>query len=200
LGFNKSLYPTNDPGSIWWVVDKHRPLPPGYEPSDLTIPNIPVRPTKTSLVERRVSQKIIPDLEAMVAAAAHDGARLQLASGYRSYALQVSMYKQNIKRFGQTEADNVSAKPGTSEHQTGFALDIGAMSRECEVQACFAGTPEGKWLAEHAYEYGFIIRYPEGKRAATGYDFEPWHLRYVGRDLAAELHLTGQTPEEFFGL
>ncbi len=199
-GFDKSQHAIDQPGSLWWIVNKQRPLPKGYAPGDLATPDIPIRPNAGS-DERQVSKKIIADLEAMVAAAEQAGLNLLLASGYRSYDLQVSVYNQNVRQLGQEGADKVSARPGTSEHQTGLAFDIGAGNRVCEIEACFAALPAGKWIAAHAHEYGFIIRYPEGKQPVTGYEYEPWHLRYVGRALAAELKRTGaQTLEEFFDL
>ncbi len=196
--FDKTQHSTDQPGSIWWIVNKNRPLPSGYVPDDLTHPNIPSR--SSSGDESQVSQKIVPALEGMVNAASADGINLMLVSGYRSYGLQVSVYNQNVRSLGQTEADKVSAHPGTSEHQTGLALDIGTTSRQCEIETCFGQTPEGQWIAANAYKYGFVIRYPEGQEASTGYAYEPWHLRYVGTELAAEIHKTGQTLEEFFGL
>ncbi len=199
-GFDKSQHAIDQPGSLWWIVNKQRPLPKGYAPGDLATPDIPIRPNAGS-DERQVSKKIIADLEAMVAAAEQAGLNLLLASGYRSYDLQVSVYNQNVRQLGQEGADKVSARPGTSEHQTGLAIDIGRTSNTCALDACFATIPAGKWIAAHAHEYGFIIRYPEGKQPVTGYEYEPWHLRYVGRALAAELKRTGaQTLEEFFDL
>ena len=140
-------------------------------------------------------------LEAMAAAAKQDGIHLMLASGYRSYNLQKTVYNRNVAQLGQAKADTESARPGHSEHQTGLVADLEPLDRSCEIQACFADTPEGKWLAAHAHEHGFIIRYPEGKQAETGYIYEPWHVRYVGKSLSAELHKTPQaTLEAFFGL
>ncbi|HTE21452.1 MAG TPA: M15 family metallopeptidase [Candidatus Limnocylindria bacterium] len=195
--FDKTKHSTNQAGSLWWVVNKKRPLPAGYAPSDLTTANIPVR---TGGDESKVSKKVVPDLEALVTAAKKEKLNLLLVSGYRSYSLQVMVYDQNVRQLGQAEADKVSAKPGTSEHQTGLALDLGAASRTCELEECFGATPEGKWIAAHAHQYGFTIRYLKGKQAITGYNYEPWHLRFVGKELATELHRTNQTMEEFFAL
>ncbi len=196
--FNKSLYPTDKPGSIWWIVNKKRPLSQDYAPDDLVAPNVTQRLSGGD--ETQVSQKAAKPLEDLVNDAGRADLSLMLVSGYRSYALQVTVYNQNLSQLGQTEADRISAHPGTSEHQTGLAVDLGRTDRQCELEACFADTAEGKWLAAHAYEYGFIIRYQKGKEATTGYQYEPWHFRYVGKELAAELHRTNQTMEEFFGL
>ena len=115
--------------------------------------------------------------------------------------LQVSVYNNEVKTYGQATADKQSARPGYSEHQTGLAVDLEPASRQCEVQDCFASTIEGKWLAVNAYLHGFIMRYPPGKEAVTGYKQESWHFRYIGKELAAEMKQQNITTlEEFFGL
>jgi len=140
-------------------------------------------------------------LEQMFAAAKQQGIDLMLSSGYRSYAYQVSLYNGYVQTQGQATADTQSARPGYSEHQTGFAADIEPVSKECEVDPCFGTTPEGIWLAANAYKYGFIIRYTAADQKITGYEAEPWHIRYVGTALSTELHSTGvQTLEQFFGI
>lgn len=90
--------------------------------------------------------------------------------------------------------------PGTSEHETGLAIDVAGADGSCAVADCFGDKPESKWLAEHAWRFGFIIRYPEGKKAITGYKYEPWHLRYVGVDIAAEMQERAITLEECFDM
>jgi D-alanyl-D-alanine carboxypeptidase len=103
--------------------------------------------------------------------------------------------------MGQAEADRTSARPGYSEHQTGLAFDVEVSGGKCHLEKCLGETPDGKWVAANAYKYGFIVRYPEGKENVTGYDYEPWHLRYVGTDLASEMHTKSvQTLEEFFNI
>jgi zinc D-Ala-D-Ala carboxypeptidase len=197
-GFNKSQYPTDEPGGIWWVVNKKRPLPKGYEPASLTTPNIKLRwaPVAESM---QVSTTIAPSLEAMHKAMTEAGFDVMLISGFRSEATQTELYNNYVAQAGQEEADRLSARPGTSEHQTGLVVDLGRSDKECELEQCFGELPEGKWLAENAHKYGFIIRYPQGKEAIVGYMYEPWHLRYVGKELATELHTTKQTMEGFFG-
>lgn len=135
----------------------------------------------------------------MLRGAQQAGAGFWLASGYRPFADQRVLYDGYVKRDGVKRADAYSARPGHSEHQTGLAIDVA--SEVCTVSKCFADTPAGRWLAEHAAEYGFIIRYPKGAEKVTGYDFEPWHLRYVGPWLAGHLKQTKQpTMEKAFGL
>lgn len=199
--FNKTQYSLTDPTSIWVVANKQRPLSPKtYAPADLVVPTIPL--AATTSMEKQVRQVTATALEQMVAAAKQDGAQLNLQSGYRSYNFQVSLYGRYVKEQGQSVADSQSARPGYSEHQTGFAADLGSVPHpECDVTECFGTTLEGKWLAANAYKYGFIIRYPQNMQSTTGYIYEPWHVRYVGTALATEMHNTGvQTLEQFFGL
>jgi D-alanyl-D-alanine carboxypeptidase len=140
-------------------------------------------------------------LEQMVAAANSQGVHLRLLSGYRSYVTQKQLYNSYVANYGQAEADRFSARPGHSEHQSGLALDIGdADTPSCDITACFADTAGGQWVAAHAAQFGYIIRYSAAKEPVTGYMAEPWHIRYVGPELAKALVVTGQTLEEHFGV
>jgi D-alanyl-D-alanine carboxypeptidase len=199
-GFDKTIFSTSDPASLWVVVNKQHALTPkDYVPADLVMPNVPQRvPGNESMQLRQVTATA---LEAMFAAAAKDGLQLMLSSGYRSYKYQVNLYNGYVASEGQATADTQSARPGHSEHQTGFAADVEPSSKHCEVESCFGDTPEGKWVAENAYKYGFIIRYTPGNEDITGYEPEPWHIRYVGEKLAYELHRTNTTTlEQFFDI
>ena len=124
------------------------------------------------------------------------GLSLWIASGYRSYWTQNTLYNNYVASDGKEEADTYSARPGYSEHQTGLAFDLNS------VEDSFANTDEGKWVKDNCYRYGLIIRYPKGKESITGYIYEPWHLRYVGVDLATKLYNDGDwiTLEEYFGI
>jgi len=198
-GFDKNKYSTDTPASPWWVVNKTRPLPTGYVPADLVIPEVKRRLSGTS--QMQYSNQAVPDLKEMFAAASADSITLVFGSGYRSEALQSQFYNSYVAADGQEAADKLSARPGTSEHQTGLAFDATSVSQTCHLETCFEDRPEGKWLAANGYKYGFIIRYPEGKESVTGYSYEPWHMRWVGKDLSAEMQRTNvQTLEEFFGL
>ncbi|HUP26703.1 MAG TPA: M15 family metallopeptidase, partial [Candidatus Limnocylindrales bacterium] len=167
---------------------------------DLVVPNVPLR-VSAGDSEMRLRKEAAAALEKMVQDAEQDKISLMLASGYRSYQLQVAVYNANVQKYGQAGADKQSARPGTSEHQTGLAADLEPASRQCEVEQCFGDLPEGQWVAANAYKYGYVIHYLENKDAATGYEYEPWHIRYVGIELAAELHQqAGVTLEEFFGI
>jgi D-alanyl-D-alanine carboxypeptidase len=110
------------------------------------------------------------------------------------------LYGGYVSTQGRHDADASSAHPGFSEHQLGLAADVEPASRKCEVASCFADTTEGKWVADNAYKYGFIIRYQKNRNNLTGYEYEPWHVRYVGKALAGQIQQSGQTMEQFFGL
>jgi D-alanyl-D-alanine carboxypeptidase len=199
--FNKQQYSKSDPNSIWVVVNKKRPLSPKeYAPSDLVIPNVPLRYGRES-ESMQLRKPAATALEAMVKDGDAAGMHLMLASGYRSYATQVNTYASEVNAYGQATADSESARPGYSEHQTGLAMDLEDAGQKCEVQDCFGSLPEGKWAATNAYKYGFIMRYPPNKEEITGYRYESWHFRYVGVALATELHKDHiETLEQFFGL
>lgn len=127
-------------------------------------------------------------------AAAADGINLWVQSGLRDYATQETLYNRYVARDGKAAADRYSARPGHSEHQTGLCYDVNS------VDNSFADTAEGKWLAEHCWEYGFIIRYPKGGEEYTGYMYEPWHIRYLGKDLAKAVTESGLTLEQYLGI
>lgn len=132
----------------------------------------------------------------MKADASAIGLNLYNSSGYRSYYDQKYIYDNYVKRDGQANADRYSARAGHSEHQSGLAFDLNTISWE------FENTNEGIWVNQNCYKYGFILRYPKGKESITGYMFEPWHLRYVGVELAKTLYNNGNwiTLEEYFGI
>ena len=133
-------------------------------------------------------------LQEMFAAAKADGINLRVVSGFRSYTTQKNLYDKYVKRDGVAAADRYSARAGHSEHQTGLAFDINNAS------SSFIGTAEAKWLAENSYKYGFIIRYPEGKESITGYKYEPWHVRYLGVDIATAVYNSGLCLEEYLNI
>ena len=123
-----------------------------------------------------------------------EGLSFTIVSDFRPYSSQKRIYNNYVARDGKAEADRYSARPGHSEHQTGLAFDLNSLSQS------FENTPEGKWLAENCYKYGFIIRYPKGKESVTGYMYEPWHIRYLGKDLAKKVYESGQTLEEYLSI
>lgn len=198
--FDTAQYSLTDPTSIWVIVNKRRPLSPkSYSPDDLRVPRVSQRvPGNESM---KLRDEAATAVEAMFAAAAKEQLELEISSGYRSYSFQVSLYGSYVKSQGQPVADTQSARPGFSEHQTGLAVDIQPSDGRCHLETCFQDTPEGKWVAANAYKYGFIMRYTPTKQSVTGYTYEPWHFRYVGRALATEMHTQkSETLEEFFNV
>lgn len=193
---DKSKHSTTEPGSLWVIVNKQNPLPKTFSPADLT-------DAKSLDVTNPDESKLRPDanmaLAELVKSADKDKLKYVMISGYRSYDLQNIVYGGNVSKDGQKKADATSARPGYSEHQTGLALDLGRADGKCRLETCFGETLEGKWLADNAYKFGFIVRYQQGEQSIVGYSYEPWHLRYVGKELAEELFKKDLTMEEFFG-
>lgn len=132
--------------------------------------------------------------EELSADAAAEGLDIYIGSSYRSYAYQVEIYNNYSALYGWEQADTFSARPGHSEHQTGLTIDCNT------INDAFSETPEAAWLAQHCAEYGFIIRFPEGKENITGYQYEPWHIRYVGKETAKEIQKYNLTLEEYLGV
>lgn len=181
--------------SIQVVVNKLRPLNPlDYAPADLVALNV--------IGGGQLRAEAASQMQALLAAhTAETGLEMQSLSTYRSYGRQVDVYNGWVSSLGQEGADLTSARPGHSEHQTGLAMDLGAVPSQCNLDQCFADTTQGQWLAANSWRFGFIIRYPDGSTPITGYEFEPWHVRYVGVPLATEIRDTGVvTLEEMFGL
>lgn len=119
---------------------------------------------------------------------------IYISSGFRSYQTQHSIYNRYVSQDGKAAADRYSARPGHSEHQTGLAIDLNTITQS------FAGTMAGQWIEKHCHEYGFILRYPQEKEHITGYMYEPWHIRYVGVEIAGKIHDSGLTLEEYYGI
>ncbi|QAY67658.1 M15 family metallopeptidase [Paenibacillus protaetiae] len=183
--------------SITALINKENSLPDDFDPTDLVYPDVPFI-FKEKIEKRMMRKEAAGALEKLFAGAEKDGIHLAGVSAYRSYKTQRTLFDNYVKKDGYDKARTYSAIPGTSEHQTGLAIDVSGSDGKCAAESCFGGTPEATWLAAHASEYGFIIRYPEGKENITGYKYEPWHLRYVGEDLAKELDSKGETLEEYY--
>ena len=130
----------------------------------------------------------------------NQGFQLSNASGFRSYQSQEQLFDQYVQRDGEEAANKYSAKPGHSEHQTGMTYDIVSENTDTNFKTSFGKTKEGQWLKDNAYKYGFIIRYPKNKTHITGYQYEPWHIRYVGKDTAKKLYKSNETLEEYLDL
>ncbi len=186
-----------NPSDLAVVVNKQRSLPANYVPEDLVEPQVPFSFTGKS-EKRMLRAEAAKALEQMFARAKQDNVQLYGVSGYRSYKTQQALYAGYVKTQGAEHASRYSAQSGKSEHQTGLAIDVSGADKKTRLEEPFAHTVEGKWLAKHAPEFGFIIRYPKGKEAITGYAYEPWHIRYVGKKMAQEISERGITLEEYF--
>lgn len=187
----------SNPDALDVVVNKQRSLPVDFIPPDMIAPDVAFSfsgENEKKLLQRPAAQA----LEELFAAAKKDNITLYAVSGYRSYATQRSIFNSNVARQGEEEASRFSARPGHSEHQTGLTMDVTGTDPKCLLEQCFENTPEGQWVAENAHHYGFIIRYPKDKEHITEYAFEPWHLRYVGKDLAREITELDLTMEQYF--
>ncbi|MBB4140440.1 D-alanyl-D-alanine carboxypeptidase family protein [Microbacterium invictum] len=183
---------------IWVVVNKRHPLDP--------IDYWPIPQAQAAGVQRTSGGHMRADvaaaLEDLASAAVTDGpGAIGVNSGFRSYDFQVSTYSGYVSSLGQVAADRTSARPGHSEHQTGLAVDVVACSGGCGGIEGFGRTAQADWVAANAWRFGFVVRYEDGQADVTGYDAEPWHLRYIGIDLAAVYHEGGyRSLEDFFGL
>lgn len=175
------------------LVNREYGLNRYYKPEELTIPNIEFT-EEANNEEKHVDGMIAKPLEDMVNAAKKEGIILLGNSAYRSYRSQTKTYNNRVKAEGQESADAYVAKPGFSEHQTGLCIDI--TNRD---KYFVKGTKEADWLAENCYKFGFIIRYPYGKKNVTGIEYEPWHVRYVGKQAAKDIYEKGITLDEYLG-
>lgn len=166
------------------LVGKQHPLTPrDYAPPDL-VP-WPLDPAY------QLRAEVADQLGRLFAAAEDAGLGLRVISAYRSYETQAETYASWVREYGRASADATSARPGHSEHQTGLAVDLDTTRGECYLHACFGTTAEGRWVARHAHRFGFILSDPEGHRDRTGYAYEPWHMRYVGPEVAAAMRNLG---------
>ncbi len=175
----------SDPSSLTAVINKQRPLPAGYVPPNLV-----------AVAGGTVRSEAATNLNQLLQDAQSAGVGMKIISSYRSYATQQSTYNGWVARDGVAQADTYSARPGYSEHQTGLAIDLG--NGTCDLEICFGTTASGIWLKNNAPKYGFVIRYPQGKTSVTGYQYEPWHIRYIGSNYARQVG--DLTLEEYFKL
>lgn len=197
VGFDRTAQSTDDPNSTWVVVNKARPL----NPIDFTPPSL-VYPDVTYVNRQPMRPEVADALVAMFHAGKTEAdLDFSVQSAYRSFESQTRVYDDDVARHGQAHADSETARPGHSEHQTGLAVDISAVPAKCSLDACFAQTPQGEWLAANAWRFGFLLRYPADKVVVTGFTFEPWHFRFIGVPLATQLRAAGvSTLEEFFSV
>jgi zinc D-Ala-D-Ala carboxypeptidase len=186
-----------EPESTTVLVNKEYSLPEDYKPKDLIYPKVDF--IFEDKIEKRMMRKEAGKaLEKMFKEAEKENMHLAGVSAYRSHQTQISIFNNYAEKDGEEKAKTYSALPGTSEHETGLSIDVTTHDGACAAQDCFGDTKEASWLAEHAHEYGYIIRYPKGKEYITRYKYEPWHIRYVGIEAATEIFKTSSTLEEYY--
>lgn len=183
------------------LINKDYPLPPNFIPRPMVTPSVPFHLEQN---EPRSKTLLVPEaalaLEDLAESAGRAGLSVWAVSAYRSYRRQKELYdRAYFRAHGTSPSQPVYvAPPGCSEHQSGLAVDVSCPQIRYGLEDTFADTPEGLWLAEHCWESGFILRYPKGRESVTGYQWEPWHLRYVGRDMAELLMKRSLTLEEYY--
>lgn len=187
---------TEDDGDLLVVVNKYHAVSKDYKPKGLVTVDNKYGTWKNMQLKSEAYDaylKLYKDAEAQ-------GFDLKLCSAMRTYSIQKNLYENAVTNRGREVANIRSAYPGRSEHHTGLAIDVTSASMDWGLTQDFTDYPDGKWVNEHCHEYGFIIRYPKGKTQITGYDYEPWHLRYVGVDAATYIMENGLTLEEYVGV
>lgn len=195
--FYQNILTVSNPDSILVLVNKNYALHSDYEPNDLVLPNV-------LALDHKQNQNIYLRKEAAIhleelfeAAQNEAGITLLARSGYRSYETQLSLYDRYVSQNGKEAADTFSARAGHSEHQTGLAIDVTADSVNGQLVTDFGITDEGIWLKENAHRFGYIIRYLEEREYETGYQYEPWHIRYVGTEAATEIYENDWILEQY---
>lgn len=183
--------PQNDEGGLLFLQNRQWRVSRYYEP-ETVIADVPGQ-------LRQMRADAAAALEEMFAACkAEAGVTLKAVSGYRSYQRQATIYQNKLDKVGTRErADQYVARPGASEHQLALAMDIGQKSDDVNLTSSFGRTKGGKWVAENCWRFGFILRYQEGWEDVTGYEYEPWHVRYVGKEYAQRIHEADMPMETF---
>lgn len=195
VGEDGNIYVNNDPLLI--IANKSHALAENYAPEDLETA------MDCSSGACLMRQEAAEALQEMVGAASQDGVTLLLNSAYRSEEYQAQLYSYYVSIYGTDEADSISSRPGYSDHQTGLAADFASYTNsDADFTESFGDTVEGQWLYENAWKYGFVIRYPKGKDSITGYTYEGWHYRYVGKENAEKIYSVSpdETIEEYYNV
>ncbi|MGG0716868.1 M15 family metallopeptidase [Robertmurraya massiliosenegalensis] len=189
-----------NPLNILALVNKEFALPEQYAPEDLVRPKVPFSFGDLDIEKSYMRKEAADHLELLFKAAKKANIEIFAVSGYRSYDRQVDVFAAKASQVGEQAAATVVAVPGFSEHQSGLAMDISSRSINLELIEKFEETKEGKWLADNAHKFGFILRYPKGKEEITGYQYEPWHFRYIGIEAATLMYEKDLTLEEYFNI
>lgn len=186
---------SDDPDAAWptVLVDTARAIPRSYGPGDLNNISAAGFPLVDGLTVREV---VVDDLGAMRQAAEENGTPISIVAAYRAYSQQTDLYDRRVDELGASNAGSRVARPGHSEHQLGTTVDLAAEG-ETDVDQSWGASPAGQWVATNAHKFGFILSYPLDASDRTCYDYEPWHLRYVGREMAAAVIESGLTLREY---
>lgn len=187
---------TTDDGNLLVIVNKEYAVSPDYYPTDM----VDIDGSLSTNQNLKVKKEAYDAYLKMLHDAQAEGLNFCICSAYRSYSLQESLYNNSLAANGQEYTEKMFAYPGKSEHHTGYAIDVTSASMNWGLAQNFTDYPDGAWITEHCSEYGFIIRYPKGKEDVTGYVYEPWHIRYVGVDVAKYITQQGITFEEYLGV
>jgi len=187
---------TEDDGNLLVLVNKEYTISRDYYPVDM----VDIDGSLSTNQNLKVKREAYDAYLAMLADAKAEGLNFCICSAYRGFEVQESLYYNSLASNGKEYTDKMFAYPGRSEHHTGYAIDITSASMNWGLSQNYAEYPDGAWIAEHCSDYGFIIRYPKGKEDITGYMYEPWHIRYVGIDIAKEITEAGITFEEYLGV
>ena len=185
--------PVDDPSNVNMLVNKTYYLSQNYKPSNLTDLS-----TYYSAAENQLSSNAAQALSEWGDAGRNVGVTFYATSAYRNYEDQAVVYQNYVNAWGQEEADSLSARAGFSEHQTGLTVDIAATNEDDKEE--FKDTKAYRWTSTNSHTYGWLLRYPEGKEQITGYQFEAWHYRYLGKELATAVYNSQLTYDEFYGL
>lgn len=186
-----------DPNDMLVLVNKSRNLPSDWVPKDLAVPKVSFA-FKEDSPRKYMQRTAALALEDLFNQAKKANIMLVAASGYRPFDTQKRIFNENVRLYGEKAANQISAYPGQSEHQTGLSMDVTSRKMNFQLEESFGDTAEGKWLKENAARFGFVIRYQKGKENITKYSYEPWHIRYVGKETAASIASKGITMEEYF--
>jgi D-alanyl-D-alanine carboxypeptidase len=200
--FNPPKYSIDEADSIWVVINKQRQISPlKYQPKSLAFPAFAKPKVQNPFGLQMREEAAVATVDLATAMAEAGKGTLILNSGFRTYKNQQGLYNRTRDTRGLAVAEKLSARPGHSEHQLGLAADFSVRGQGCVIMVCFGKTEAGIWLAENAHEFGFVLRYPKGYKPITGFQYEPWHFRFVGVELATEMKTKGiKTLEEFWGL
>lgn len=185
----EDMHETINLNKINILVNKHNYLKEDYVPENLKSLSSTYALSNMKMVEEAANA-----FESLSTDASKENYKIIAMSTYRSYEYQVDLYNKYVKSDGKDAADTYSGRPGNSEHQTGLAVDV---YNQTETYTNFEKTEEYDWMQENAYKYGFILRFPKDKENETGYEFESWHYRYVGKDIAKYIHKHNITLEEY---